>query len=205
LQIAWKTSAHKASLRAIRNCSTWLAVEFQDPTINAKPSDRHRWDIKHVVRLIVNQQHLPAGLEPAEGTEEIDGANRLLASQTPGGSDAEFVRDNALTAAGLIVLDDIGGPERQAYQPGDYYANLQFPNRVYTASPDERQYRRGVYMHLAADVPASDARELRCPQAGKTVSARGNVSNTPQQALTLLNDPEFVEARPRAGAADHGA
>ncbi len=56
------------------------------------------------------------------------------------------MRDNALAIAGLINLD-VGGPPCFPYQPAGYYANIQFPDRDYIADPDERQYRRGVYMH----------------------------------------------------------
>ena len=102
------------------------------------------------------------------------------------------MRDNALAIAGLLN-PEIGGPSVYPYQPEGYYANLQFPDRDYFASAEEGQYRRGIYTHwqwtflhpmLANfDAPARDECTVDRP-----------VSTTPQQALTLLNDPSFVEA-----------
>ncbi len=123
---------------------------------------------------------------------DIDPNNRLLASQNPRRLDAEFVRDNALAIAGRLNLD-LGGPSAKPYQPEDYYTNLQFPSRDYIADNDDRQWRRGVYMHwqrtflhpMLANFDAPNRDECTCNRT---------VSNTPQQALTLLNDPTFVEA-----------
>ncbi len=77
---------------------------------------------------------------------DIDPNNRWLASQNPRRLEAEFVRDNVLSIAGLIDLD-IGGPSCKPYQPAGYYANIQFPDRPYVAETDDRQYRRGLYIH----------------------------------------------------------
>ena len=114
----------------------WLAVEFRDSG----------WDVKHMIRLIVtsNTYRQSSSLRPE--LRDIDPNNRLLASQNPRRLDAEFVRDNALSIAGLLN-PDIGGPSVKPYQPAGYYANLQFPNRDYIADTDDRQWRRGVYMH----------------------------------------------------------
>src|SRR5690606_18805703 len=76
----------------------------------------------------------------------LDPDNRWLASQNPRRLDAEFVRDNALEIAGLLN-DSIGGPSVKPYQPAGYYSNLQFPNREYVENLDNRQWRRGLYMH----------------------------------------------------------
>jgi hypothetical protein len=102
------------------------------------------------------------------------------------------VRDNALAAAGLINLD-IGGPSVYPYQPDGYYAALQFPDRDYVADNDERQYRRGVYMHWQRTFLHPMLANFDAPSREECTAAR-NVSSTPQQALTLLNDPTFVEA-----------
>jgi hypothetical protein len=160
----------------------WMAVEFQDSG----------WDVKHIVKLIVlsatyRQQ---SGLRP--DMREIDPNNRLLSCQSPRRLDAEFVRDNALSIAGLINLD-LGGPSFYPYQPAGYYANLQFPDRGYTASPGDLQYRRGLYIHWQRTFlqPALD--NFDAPSREENSCTR-NISNTPQQALTLLNDPTFVES-----------
>ena len=160
----------------------WLAVEFEDSG----------WDVKHMVKLIVlsSTYRQQSCLRPE--LREIDPNNRLLSCQSPRRLDAEFVRDNALSIAGLLN-PDVGGPSFYPYQPAGYYANLQFPDRVYTADTGDLQYRRGLYIHwqrtflqpALANFDASSREECACTR---------NLSNTPQQALTLLNDPTFVEA-----------
>jgi hypothetical protein len=123
---------------------------------------------------------------------DIDPNNRWLASQSPRRLEAEFVRDNALRIAGLLNLD-VGGPSVFPYQPPGYYANLQFPDRDYIANVDDRQYRRGVYMHWQRTFLQPMLANFDAPPREECTAAR-SVANTPQQALTLLNDPTFVEA-----------
>jgi hypothetical protein len=159
----------------------WLAAEFQ--------SD---WNMKRLVRLIVTSHTYQQRCAPNSQLSEIDPDNRLLAFQSPRRLEAELVRDNALAISGLWSARFIGGPSIFPYQPADYYANLQFPDRRYSPSPYELQYRRGVYVHwqrtflhpslLNFDAPARD----EC-------AANRPLSNSPQQALSLLNDPQFVE------------
>jgi hypothetical protein len=160
----------------------WLAVEFRESG----------WDVKHMVRLIVlsNTYRQSSNLRPE--LKDIDPANRLLASQNPRRLEAEFVRDNALAISGLIDLD-IGGPSAKPYQPAGYYVNIQFPSREYVPDTDEQQYRRGVYMHWQRTFLHPMLANFDAPSREDSICTR-NVSNTPQQALTLLNDPTFVEA-----------
>ncbi len=79
------------------------------------------------------------------------------------------------------------------YQPSGYYAALQFPDRDYVASDDDEQWRRGVYMHWQRTFLHPMLANFDAPARDECAALR-TVSNTPQQALTLLNDPEFVEA-----------
>jgi len=88
---------------------------------------------------------------------------------------------------------DVGGPSAKPYQPDGYYANIQFPSRTYAADPDDRQHRRGLYMHWQRTFLHPMLANFDAPSREDTACSR-IVSNTPQQALTLLNDPEFVEA-----------
>ncbi|MDB6119425.1 MAG: hypothetical protein JWO08_3206 [Verrucomicrobiaceae bacterium] len=160
----------------------WLGCEFRDSG----------WDLQHMMRLIISSRTYQQGSSLRPELRDIDPNNRLLASQNPRRLDAEFVRDNALAIAGRLNLD-LGGPSAKPYQPEDYYTNLQFPSRDYIADNDDRQWRRGVYMHwqrtflhpMLANFDAPNRDECTCNRT---------VSNTPQQALTLLNDPTFVEA-----------
>ncbi len=160
----------------------WLAIEFRESG----------WDVKHIVRLLVMSAAYQQDAKIRPELHDIDPNNRLLARQNPRRLDAEFVRDNALVIAGLFN-PEIGGPSVYPYQPEGYYANLQFPSRDYFPSAGENQYRRGLYSHWQRtflhpmfanfDAPARDECTVDRP-----------VSSTPQQALTLLNDPSFVEA-----------
>src|SRR5207244_9430993 len=89
--------------------------------------------------------------------------------------------------------EEIGGPSARPYQPPGYYANLQFPDRDYYPDRDERQYRRGVYTHWQRTFLQPMLANFDAP-AREECCANRIVSNTPQQALTLLTDPTFVEA-----------
>jgi hypothetical protein len=160
----------------------WLAVEFRDGG----------WNVKQMVKLLVMSATYRQDSRLRRDLRDIDPNNRLLASQSPRRLDAEFVRDNALAVAGLINLD-IGGPSVFPYQPAGYYANLQFPDRDYIADTDQRQYRRGVYMHWQRTFLQPMLANFDAPPREECTAAR-TVANTPQQALTLLNDPTFVEA-----------
>lgn len=169
----------------------WLACEFMQPESNLNGSATHAWDFKHMVRLMVMSSTYREDSNQRPELKEIDPNNRLLACQSPRRLEAEFVRDNALTIAGLLD-EDIGGPSAYPYQPAGYYANLQFPDRDYYPDKDERQYRRGVYTHWQRTFLHPMLANFDAPSREECTAAR-IVSNTPQQALTLLNDPTFVE------------
>ena len=160
----------------------WLAVEFR----------ASGWNVKHIVQLMVTSQTYRQVAGPRPDLKDIDPNNRLLAAQSPRRLDAEYVRDNALAVAGLINLE-IGGPSVHPYQPPGYYANLQFPDRDYFPAKDDRQYRRGVYSWWQRTFLQPMLANFDAPAREECTAAR-NLSNTPQQALTLLNDPTYVEA-----------
>jgi len=161
----------------------WLACEFRDSG----------WDLKHMIRLIVSSHtyRQASGLRPKAAA--IDPGNRLLSAQSPRRLEAEFVRDNALAIANLLVLDEVGGPSVKPYQPAGYYESLQFPNRDYVADTDARQWRRGLYTHWQRTFLHPMLANFDAPARDECAAVR-TLSNTPQQALTLLNDPIFVEA-----------
>ncbi|HEY2573534.1 MAG TPA: DUF1553 domain-containing protein, partial [Verrucomicrobiaceae bacterium] len=89
--------------------------------------------------------------------------------------------------------DQIGGPSVQPYQPPGYYDALQFPTRDYIVSTGPEQWRRGVYMHWQRTFLHPMLANFDAPMRDECTANRPP-SNTPQQALTLLNDPSFVEA-----------
>ncbi|MFG0333581.1 MAG: DUF1553 domain-containing protein, partial [Maioricimonas sp. JB049] len=79
------------------------------------------------------------------------------------------------------------------YQPAGYYAHLNFPPRRYFYDEDENQYRRGVYTHWQRQFLHPMLRAFDAPTR-EECTVRRTISNTPTAALTLLNDPTFVEA-----------
>jgi hypothetical protein len=184
----------------------WLACEFMQPsysqppaapklseagsTLNPQPS--HPWDFKHMVKLMVMSATYRQDSNQRPELREIDPNNRLLACQSPRRLEAEFVRDNALSIAG-ILNEDVGGPSAHPYQPAGYYIYIQFPDRDYYADTDERQYRRGVYTHWQRTFLHPMLANFDAPSREECTANRV-VSDTPQQALTLLNDPSFMEA-----------
>jgi hypothetical protein len=160
----------------------WLACEFMDSG----------WDLKHMIRLIVNSRTYRQSSVLSARAREIDPYNREFSAQGRWRLDAELVRDNALSVAGLLV-PEIGGPSVKPYQPEGYWENLNFPVRAYAQSTGDAQYRRGLYIwwqrsYLHPSLLAFDA-----PTREECVAER-NRSNIPQQALVLLNDPTYVEA-----------
>ena len=102
------------------------------------------------------------------------------------------MRDNALLLSGLLV-QEIGGPSVRPYQPVGYYANLNFPKRRYMHDSGESQYRRGLYTHWQRTFLHPSMMAFDAPSRQECTAER-STSNTPMQALTLLNDPTYVEA-----------
>ena len=160
----------------------WLAVELV----------QSGWDVKHVMKLIVMSRTYQQASEGSGESCRLDPANLWLARQGRFRLDAETIRDNALAVSGLLNLK-LGGPTVKPYQPAGYWSFLNFPPRDWTADRGENQYRRGLYtfwqrtfLHpslLAFDASTREECTVERPR-----------SNTPLQALVLLNDPTYVEA-----------
>ncbi|MCC6859115.1 MAG: PSD1 domain-containing protein [Bryobacterales bacterium] len=168
----------------------WLAAEFMRPGWQANGA--HSWDVKHVIRAIVTSHAYRQSSEGNPQLESKDPDNRLLARQSRVRSDAETVRDTALAASGLLV-EKFGGPSVRPYQPDGYLATLNFPKREYSASRGEDLYRRSVYTHWQRTFLHPSLAAFDAPTREECTVNRVN-SNTPLQALVLLNDPVFVEA-----------
>lgn len=160
----------------------WLACEFMDS----------KWDVKHMVRTIVLSRTYRQASTASKQLQERDPANRTLARQSRFRLDAELVRDNALSFAGLLV-PRIGGPSVKPYQPDGYWENLNFPTRTWVADTGESQYRRGLYTWWQRSFLHPSLLAFDAPSREECAADR-NRSNIPQQALVLLNDPTYVEA-----------
>lgn len=161
----------------------WLAMEFRESG----------WDVKHMVRLIVDSHTYRQAAAKREDLLRLDPYNKLYAQQSARRMDAEFIRDQALAVGELLNRAYVGGPSIRIYQPEDYYSNLNFPVRQYSTHLDDRQHRRSVYAHWQRTFLLPTFANLDAPARDECAADRLQ-ANIPQQALTLLNDPVFVEA-----------
>jgi hypothetical protein len=150
------------------------------------------WDVKAMIKALVMSETYRRSSRPRPADRQRDPGNRWLSRQNAFRLDAELVRDNALAIAGLLA-PRIGGPSVKPYQPPGYWVFLNFPKREYHPDHGEDQYRRGLYTYwqrtflhpslLAFDASTREECVVQRPR-----------SNTPLQALVLLNDPTYVEA-----------
>ena len=168
----------------------WLAAEFMQPTWQVK--DAHAWDVKHVLRTVVTSHTYRQSSMSSPQLDTKDPDNRLLARQSRFRVDAENVRDIALAVSGLLS-EKFGGPSTRPYQPDAYLAAMNFPKRDYSAGHGEDLYRRGIYTHWQRTFLHPSLLTFDAPSREECTVNRVN-SNTPLQALVLLNDPTFVEA-----------
>jgi hypothetical protein len=159
----------------------WLAVEFIDSG----------WDVKHMIRLITSSRAYRQSSVPTTELARRDPQNRLLARQSRWRLDAEFIRDTALVHAGLFV-PEVGGGSVKPYQPEGYWEFLNFPKRTWQNDPGSNQYRRGLYTHWQRTFLHPSLLAFDAPSREECTAQRA-VSNTPQAALALLNDPTYVE------------
>jgi hypothetical protein len=150
------------------------------------------WDVKNLVRRIVSSKAYQQRSIPDPQVIDRNPANRWFAWQSRWRLPAEMIRDNALAVSGLLV-EQVGGDSVKPYQPAGYYRHLNFPPRKYRQHSDQRQWRRGVYMHWQRMFLHPALKAFDAPTR-EECTAKRSVSNTPQAALTLLNDPTFVEA-----------
>ncbi|MGD9634643.1 MAG: DUF1553 domain-containing protein [Pirellulales bacterium] len=159
----------------------WLAAELVD----------HGWSIKHIQRLIVNSATYLQSSHVRPDLAERDPQNRLLARQNRLRLDAETIRDTSLSAGGILNTT-IGGPSVFPYQPEGIMVG-RADGTQWVASTGDDRLRRGMYVHFWRLTPHPYFRLFDAPDAVESCPRRPS-SNTPLQALTLLNDPWFVEA-----------
>lgn len=160
----------------------WLAVEFMDGG----------WSMKKILRTIVTSATYRQSSRVTPALLARDDQNKLLARGPRFRLDAETIRDNALAAAGLLSRKQ-GGPPVRPYQPDGLWTKVGGAKVEYRTSPGEDAYRRGVYVvwKRASPYPSFVAFDATARLACTVKRSR---SNTPLQALTLLNDPVYVEA-----------
>jgi hypothetical protein len=162
----------------------WLADEFI----------RSGWDVKHMLRLMVSSATYRQRSTVMAEVRDRDPDNRLLARGPRFRLQSEFLRDQALAVSGLLVTK-VGGPSVKPYHPPGLYEQITAGNgtNIYVEGTGDDLYRRSMYTYwkrsvpnpamLAFDAPFREACTLRRPR-----------TNTPLQALNLMNDPTYVEA-----------
>jgi hypothetical protein len=160
----------------------WLACEFTESG----------WDVKGLIRKMVMSETYRQTSNVTEPRRLRDPGNRLLARQSRFRLDAELVRDSALALSGLLC-EKIGGPSVKPYQPPGYWVFLNFPKRDWTSDRGPDQYRRGLYTYWQRTFLHPSLLAFDASTREECVVDRPR-SNTPLQALVLLNDPTFVES-----------
>lgn len=159
----------------------WLAVEFREGG----------WDMKALHRRIVLSSTYRQSSASTARKQQIDPENRLLSRGPRVRLSAEMVRDNALAISGLLV-EEVGGPSVKPYQAPGVWEEVGGGDS-YKQDKGAAQYRRGIYVYWKRRVPypsmvAFDA------QSRETCTVRRPETNTPLQALVLLNNPVYLEA-----------
>jgi hypothetical protein len=164
----------------------WLATEFI----------RTGWDVKAMQRLIVTSATYRQSSNVTATMRDKDPENRLLARGPRVRLQAELIRDTALAASGLLN-DAVGGPSVMPYQPKGLWEELAFGDgfsgQAYDQSHGPDLYRRGMYTLWKRTAPPASLSTFDAPDREKCTARRAQ-TNTPLQALVLLNDPTFVEA-----------
>jgi hypothetical protein len=164
----------------------WLATEFI----------RTGWDIKAMQRLIVTSATYRQSSKATPELLEKDPENRLVARGPRFRLPAEMVRDHALAVSGLLN-GEIGGPSVFPYQPVGLWEELAFGDgfsaQEYAQSRGKDLYRRSMYTFWKRTVPPASLATFDAPDREKCVARRA-LTNTPLQALVLMNDPTYVES-----------
>ena len=166
----------------------WLATEFV----------RLDWDLKALQKTIVLSSTYRQSSRASPELIERDPENRLLARASRFRLDAEVIRDAALAASGLLV-SKLGGPSVKPYQPPGLWREIGYESRgrfsagIFEQDHGDALYRRSLYTFWKRTVPPPNMLVFDAPNRETCVVERSR-SNTPLQALVLMNDPQFVEA-----------
>jgi hypothetical protein len=169
----------------------WLATEFV----------RSGWDLKALNRLIVTSATYRQSSRVTPALRERDPENRLLARGSRYRLDSHAVRDNALAVSGLLV-EKLGGPPVKPYQPPGLWEELSFKKKTtiddYVQDHGDKLYRRTLYTFWKRTAPPP-ALAIFDAAGRETCTVRLSRTNTPLQALNLLNDVVYVEAARKLG------
>ena len=164
----------------------WLAVSFMTPVEQGGLG----WSLKALHRLIVTSDTYRQASELTAATAERDPDNVLLARGPRVRLEAEVIRDSLLKAAGLLSTK-MYGPGVRPLQPAGV-TEVAYGKPTWQASAGEDRHRRGIYTFRKRTAPFAFTTTFDGP-SGEACIARRDISNSPLQALTLLNDPMFLE------------
>lgn len=154
---------------------------------------RSGWDVKALVRLIVTSSTYRQSAARSPELEERDPGNRLLARGPRFRLSGEIIRDQALAASGLLA-PLIGGPSVKPYQPAGLWEAVSYgADQSYTTDRGPSLYRRGLYTYWKRQAPPPSMVSFDAPTRETCVVSRSR-TNTPLQALVVMNDPTYVEA-----------
>jgi hypothetical protein len=159
----------------------WLAAEFME----------NGWDQKTLLRQLVLSATYRQSAKVTPELLQRDPENRLLARGPRGRLSAEMVRDQALAASGLLV-EQLGGPSVKPYQPPGLWLELSNEGE-YEPDTGRKLYRRGFYTYWKRTIAPPQMLTFDAA-ARETCVVRESRTNTPLQALVLLNDATYVEA-----------
>ncbi|MGE3316074.1 MAG: DUF1549 domain-containing protein [Planctomycetaceae bacterium] len=165
----------------------WLATEFH----------RLGGSRKQLIRTIVNSSTYRQSSQPRPDLESVDPYNTLLARQTRFRVEAEIVRDLCLESGGLLA-EQLGGKSIRPPLPPSV-AEVSYASSIkWTVSEGTDRHRRGLYIAFQRTIPYPSLMAFDCPD-GVVTSVSRSRSNTPLQALTILNDPVFFECAQAMG------
>ncbi|GAA0881173.1 DUF1553 domain-containing protein [Algoriphagus jejuensis] len=162
----------------------WLAVEFMNSG----------WDVKKIQKMIVMSAAYRQSSQADPAKTERDPENVFLSRGPKNRLSSEMVRDNALLASGLMV-GKVGGPSVKPYQPAGLWS---MNSTEYVPDSGEDLYRRSMYTFWKKTIPNPTQATFDQPERNEC-TIRRQKTNTPLQALVLLNDPTYVEACRKLG------
>lgn len=163
----------------------WLAIDFVDSG----------WDVKRCLKQILMSATYRQSSRVLPEQRAIDPENRWLARGPRHRLDAEVIRDQALAVSGLLV-ETIGGQSVKPYQPAGLWKPVGFGGSntsVFKQDSGEKLFRRSMYTFWKRTVPPPSMATFDAPDR-ETCQVRRARTNTPLQALVLMNDVQYVEA-----------
>lgn len=172
----------------------WLAAEFSSPPLLR--GGEGAWNVKALQRLIVTSATYRQSSNASPQLIERDPRNRLLARGPRFRLPAESVRDCALAISGLL-RERLGGPSVKPYQPEGLWEEVSVERRYkYVPDKNDGLYRRSMYTFWKRTCPPPGMTAFDAPDR-ETCLIRRARTNTPLQALVLLNDPTYIESSRR--------